>query len=1832
MLAPAVVLFVSCVSVQVCSAPPGTKARACASQSSTEDVEEIDAGEKSNGPQSPASQLQLPAAAGTTAPPKEAEALHEEDFQPAEESSWAWLWPPRWNLFSGWSQKSSCGQQAKTSFDEAFVQQSSAATSDSARTPTSLGQEQDTVVCSSILQQLSPAASGSTRGVVSFTTSPRGTGSPTCQDFVSSSTAAAILGVNQNSPYPACVRVVSKFLNIKNSEPTSRVKQQALTAALNSKRLESGSGSARSHTADEAVLSAGRRAASQHQQPCLSQAERICRELKKDVNVGKEMQLVAHQECTRTRADDDSPPSVPASPQATQAADSVACQENYADRNEKEQKHERAGSSWKMRDVFNRNFRLVSFANALGGRKQATTFPLTTTALPTSRLQVGRNRAAALPVPKDQLHATLNRFGWGHLAEDLKFLSDQDLYMLRTLAYTGNGRKRTRSSTASSSTKENQKAGTKEDDLLPEEDAYGIEALNQFQSASSSSSKQKSRELQEFKFKALKQKLAGSTTSAADEGTSTTLTGASTTTLPARDSFILRNILMADYFFGGYNANQFNFDQKQSVARDLRTSLFEAGVFSDSQVGDLVQTLKRRAENYKTDSTSNSCDAGAFPASASSAQELLLQTKENYCGGSGSSCCVDKDLRAGSVLRLAPCEPDGDDQEDHHGGAGTDELKASKQTSAGSSVGGQELLHLPDKNNKLTSRKSLGSDRSKSTTLSTSAPKLTNAVSRVFQSMQKNLKQQLKNSRSNLSLFSGLTSSSRRKRKCKKDNLENDPEFFPRKFLPKFVFLTDVDDTFWCSNKEASGIAGTDESMSPVAAFVQPSGGGSGDYQGGSSSRRNSNGSGTGTGSCEQNKPAKKHETYPGVGLLMAFLNVQSSILGEGEDSSSGRKEKFFYVGRTKVVVPAGGQELLFPHEDKKAGKRTSRISAGSRSALTVPSAPPPRFLLKLDTEEYKLENSLPFYPGLLTARPGELMGTIKLQAGSKFGFNKICDRDLPPANSFFDPGLLGETAVGAGSLVSADPPGDQPQIPAAHQLPSLPSSPKKPITILPGATTVRQLLGNAKALYSYANDNAVTKPDINRVSSIGERKVETLEQYLQIFPEFVNRVVFIGDDGQADMAVAKAMLDKARVVAIKRVWQKILVGKRNSGAASTTAAGTRRKTFGKTLTLPEGAVKAAVGKTGSAGSSTNSDMNSKTPANNDFYAGAAAAGAASGGGTTAVANRFSSSNGASATPGGTTTRRNTAEKNSFQELPSKFFGRYFEQEPHSVAMEMNRNTLRAEAARDGATILREEEGLAEGESSDEKSRDLVKKSHQKVKFFYFDHYAPVHESDPARERYDADLELPVWDTANPFSEIIEFADGAFYLMEQTTTDDEGSTPADDRDDNYTDEEMLRSTSAPRLRNKSMTRVSNRLPTLIAQLLIAGVIPETGRDRYVRLDDYFCGPTGASGRSASTSGAQLLLGKMNSYCTALFHSAARDKNDEDEDHNEQSGRPGSSTDGGRGESSSASAFFPPTPPPEIRYWDLVAPNVRPGRDENKGEELRFRYTVKEIEVGARWVVLHPAVPLGFTTDPVASDERQPQQPAAVLENRKQDEKKDTQIIIPQEHHQAPQPRFSFTGGDVSHKTDEFVTALQGDEGQRDSIRAITSAEDEDHEHDRSTDSITPRTQERLDAAVAESMFLTAKSSRAGGDARNAFRNVERGPSRDEEVELTTKRLRKSGEHEREPELLLETIMPPSSNDLAAPLAGKSDQQQNQQLLLPAVIPRSRLGNRPRTDGGLVAGIINDASATASPQSFSLFSPLPPTVPNPRGTLRRQKLQQKRSMWREAIEREKSRKA
>mmetsp|Transcript_28572 Transcript_28572/g.72424 ORF Transcript_28572/g.72424 Transcript_28572/m.72424 type:complete len:495 (+) Transcript_28572:136-1620(+) len=399
--------------------------------------------------------------------------------------------------------------------------------------------------------------------------------------------------------------------------------------------------------------------------------------------------------------------------------------------------------------------------------------------------------------------------------------------------------------------------------------------------------------------------------------------------------------------------------------------------------------------------------------------------------------------------------------------------------------------------------------------------------------------------------------------------------------LPHTALFLDVDDTLWCSQKEAIGIAGTDVSI-PLNAKLNKQ-------------------------QRKQEKEKQGHPIYAGVPLLFAMLNVRTGMQA--------------FVGKTALSV---GSELVL--NDAESAAR--------------------------------------WFPGLLTARPGEIQTVFgsSVKTGDALGFKKLVQRDRPPASVFFPEQKQGAWARTTGNLHHG------------------------PVAILPGANTISANVMGAAALATQARKQARNPTDAEpapyAVKRVGDRKIETLTQYMQLFPELLDgRIAFVGDDGQADSNVVEELLGRkihppgyphpleVRFVALKRVWQK-----------------------------------------------------------NDNV------------------------------------------------------GRYLQQKPHEYTKEKN---------------FREEDH----DGSQSMAAQMSKRPNW-LKFFYFDHYVPIHDKDPKRKELDEDVPIhESWTGDGPFKETMEYEEGALYLI-----------------------------------GPGGERITDRLPSLIGQLLVAGLIPgdipfEGGRAR-----------------------------------------------------------------------------------------------------------------------------------------------------------------------------------------------------------------------------------------------------------------------------------------------------------------------------------------------------------------------------------------------------------------
>ncbi|CAD7929369.1 unnamed protein product, partial [Amoebophrya sp. A120] len=186
--------------------------------------------------------------------------------------------------------------------------------------------------------------------------------------------------------------------------------------------------------------------------------------------------------------------------------------------------------------------------------------------------------------------------------------------------------------------------------------------------------------------------------------------------------------------------------------------------------------------------------------------------------------------------------------------------------------------------------------------------------------------------------FQNLFKDLRQRSKRQRDQDRQVPQHSFQPFLPEFAFWADVDDTLVCSHAKTGGVPGTDQSL---------------------------------TKESEKTLSANEienhtHRVYLNFPLLLKFLNIETAMRAlylPGNGSSRGKY--------TFADVDPRNVEVVRVEENNSAGGRVSRDGASTFVSV------------------YNKEKRLPWYPGLLTARPGRLtsgLGNGRQSAASRVG------------------------------------------------------------------------------------------------------------------------------------------------------------------------------------------------------------------------------------------------------------------------------------------------------------------------------------------------------------------------------------------------------------------------------------------------------------------------------------------------------------------------------------------------------------------------------------------------------------------------------------------------------------------------------------------------------------------------------------------------------------------------------------------------------------------------------------------------------------------------------
>ncbi|CAD7955602.1 unnamed protein product [Amoebophrya sp. A25] len=494
-------------------------------------------------------------------------------------------------------------------------------------------------------------------------------------------------------------------------------------------------------------------------------------------------------------------------------------------------------------------------------------------------------------------------------------------------------------------------------------------------------------------------------------------------------------------------------------------------------------------------------------------------------------------------------------------------------------------------------------------------------------------------------------------------------------------------------------------------------------------------------------------------------------------------------------------------------------VNTAIHSALRVGSAHPNKGFADLVPASVRVSNAPEYveaarwYPGLLTARPGEarsLGGLVNLRTGSRLAFNKLVSRKYPPVRVFH------EAKDGMG-----------------------------PVLILPGERRLlRGLASNARSLHAYAK--SATEPSPRTVSAVGNRKVETFRQYLQLLPELQGRVVFLGDDGQADLDAAEQLLAEAagmgddlsdrkgtqpavQFVCIKRVWRKIN-GPKHLVSPSYVAEKHRDGFIGDEDPGSDDGVTSNV----AARSSPRVDVDRRKNIGFQDHALASSDPQALSLQAQGWSPRPASRDSNSLDPALLREVSPSDAVDMLAESAPPPAGRYFERSPQARAQQLNSKfppVSHQEAKQSNARTSTTEVGAGAGaRTKDPATRssssigvdggDVVSRNYavgnrdlpssslplRHLRFFYFDHYAPVATSNPEYALYDSEFiaggNVPYWTGDAPYRETVEHLDGALYLVEERGGEDEEATAGE-----------------------AGGTLSSALPTLLSQLLVTGWIP-----------------------------------------------------------------------------------------------------------------------------------------------------------------------------------------------------------------------------------------------------------------------------------------------------------------------------------------------------------------------------------------------------------------------
>ncbi|CAD7953337.1 unnamed protein product [Amoebophrya sp. A120] len=308
-------------------------------------------------------------------------------------------------------------------------------------------------------------------------------------------------------------------------------------------------------------------------------------------------------------------------------------------------------------------------------------------------------------------------------------------------------------------------------------------------------------------------------------------------------------------------------------------------------------------------------------------------------------------------------------------------------------------------------------------------------------------------------------------------------------FLPEFVFWADVDDTLVCSHSKTFSIPGTDQSL---------------------------------TRESEQTLSANEmedhtHRVYPNFPLLLKFLNIESAMHALYLPGNDKRGQYTF-----ADVDPRNVEVVRVKFEETHRHRVTVYSEEGKE--LVAPKI----YYRSVPVPVYDVAKRLPWYPALLTARPGRLIsqmpGTNSRRSASTHV--ALARRKVMVTRSHF-PALAYHVRLPREPLEART--GER--------------FGRGPLMILPGSDRAGALIGATFGETGIRKTNRAEYEAHNPQAACtlaGDRKFEVLSQALQILPELKETSrVFFGDDGQADYWVAEKGLNANLLsfAAIKRVW-----------------------------------------------------------------------------------------------------------------------------------------------------------------------------------------------------------------------------------------------------------------------------------------------------------------------------------------------------------------------------------------------------------------------------------------------------------------------------------------------------------------------------------------------------------------------------------------------------------------------------------------------------------------------------------------------------------------------